>query len=103
MAGASLVSQCQLFANNGHSTVSGTHRVRGMSKLQAGVKAAATLLTPDKSIVCGHKPSSSPGVRGLCHGPDLGVFAHHAAVLPEHSAAGWILLWVLLSLLPSLS
>ena len=38
MAGASLVSQGQLSANNGHPTVSGTHRVSEMAPLQAEVK-----------------------------------------------------------------
>lgn len=42
IVGTSFVSWCQLYANNGHPTVTGPHGVRGLSKFQAGVKALTT-------------------------------------------------------------
>lgn len=101
MAGASLVSPSRLSANNGHPVVTGAHGEGGMSKLQAGVKAATPLLTTGrpsflrwwaKFISCGW---------GLCLRPSWECSSPAAA--PELSAAGPELLWVLLFLLQSLS
>lgn len=46
MVGVSLVSWCPCSANNDQSTVTGTHGIRGMSKLQPGVKGAPTTPHP---------------------------------------------------------
>lgn len=104
VAGTSLWSWWQLSANNSHLVLTGTHGARGLSKFQAEWRLQPHLFTPDKPNLLWLQAKLIFGGWGHCLGSNLGVFpSHAAALLPELTAAGPVLLLLSLSLLQSLS